>query len=95
MKKKIPGLWQEIALSWTRIKEIFQGSSRSDCLGFEIKNDGKFSTKVKGGFGVASDWPHLNLLACKVGLGTYLEEAKRKRSHRSSEFNDIHQRRTF
>ena len=35
------------------------------CLGFDIKDDGKFSTKVKGGFGVASDWPHLNLLACK------------------------------
>ena len=38
-----------------------------NCLGLEMKNDGKFSTKVKGGFGVASDWPHLNLLACKVG----------------------------
>ena len=33
-----------------------------NCLRFEIRNDGRFSTKMKGSFGVASDWPHLNLL---------------------------------
>ena len=39
-----------------------------NCLGFEIKDDGKFLTNVKGGFGVAYGKPHLNLLACKVGI---------------------------
>ena len=47
-------------------------------LGFEIKNDGKFSTKVKGGYGVVSDWPHLNLLACKVGIELIWEKPNTK-----------------
>ena len=49
-----------------------------NCLGFEIKYDGKFLTKVKKGFEVASDWPHLNLLACKVGIELVWEKPNAK-----------------
>ena len=49
-----------------------------NCLGFEMKDDGKFSTKVKGGFGVASDWPHLNLLTCKVEIELVREKPNAK-----------------
>ena len=42
--------------------------SRENFLGFAVKQDGKFLTNTKGGFGVPSDWPQLNLLACKIGI---------------------------
>ena len=51
----------ELDMHKRNISRVHQGQN---CLGFGIKNYGRFSTKVKGGFGVASVWPHLNLLAC-------------------------------
>ena len=34
--------------------------------------------QVKGGFGVASDWPHLNLLAYNVGIELIWEKPNAK-----------------
>ena len=65
----------ELDMHKRNISRVHHGRN---CLGFEIKNDGKFSTKVKGGFGVASDWPHLNLLACKVGIELIWEKPNAK-----------------
>ena len=65
----------ELDMHKRNISRVHHGRN---CLGFEIKNDGKFSTKVKGGFGAASDWPHLNLLACKVGIELIWEKPNAK-----------------
>ena len=65
----------ELDMHKRNISRVYHGRN---CLGFEMKNDGKFSTKVKGGFGVATDWPHLNLLACKVGTELIWEKPNAK-----------------
>ena len=37
-------------------------------MGFAVKQDRKLLTNTREGFGVASDWPQLNLLVCKIGI---------------------------
>ena len=65
-----------------------------NCLGSEIKDDEKFSTKVKGGFRVAFDWPNLNLLACKVGSKlVWLMEAGSLMIFINGEFFEYHTKR--
>ena len=77
MKKKNIRCVARNSLELDMHKKCFRVHHGRNCLGFEIK-DGKFLTKVKGGFGVASDWPHLNLLACKVGIELVWEKPNAK-----------------
>ena len=65
----------ELDMHKRNISRVYHGRN---CLGFEIKDDGKVSTNVKGGFGVTFDWPHLNLLACKVGIELVWEKPNAK-----------------
>ena len=57
----------ELDMHKRNVSRVHQGWN---CLGFEIKANGKFLTKVNRGFGAASDLPHLNLLACNVSVNS-------------------------
>ena len=49
-------------------------SETSNFLGYKCKENGFIETNVKGGFGVTSDWPHLNQLARKMDITLGFEQ---------------------
>ena len=49
-------------------------SGISNFLGYKCKENGLIETNIKGGFGVTSDWPHLNQLARKMDITSGFEQ---------------------
>ena len=47
---------------------VRRSSEEHNLLGFKCNNKGFIETNIKGGFGIASDWPQLNKLAGKLSL---------------------------
>ena len=45
---------------------VVRSRTENNFLGYAVKENGLLHTNIKGGFGVKSDWPHLNHLAQKV-----------------------------
>ena len=52
---------------------VRRSSKERHFLGFKCNNKGIIETNIKGGFGVASDWPHLNKLAGKLRVSHTFE----------------------
>ena len=51
-------------------------SEERNFLGFNCNNEGVIETNIKGGFGVASDWPQLNKLAGKLRISLTFENVQ-------------------
>ena len=49
-------------------------SEISNFLGYKCKDNGLIETNIKGGFGVSSDWPHLNQLTRKMDITLVFEQ---------------------
>ena len=47
-------------------EERSRSRTENSFLGYAVKENGLLDTNIKGGFGIKSDWPHLNHLAQKV-----------------------------
>ena len=51
-----------------------RSSEISNFLGYKCKENDLIETNIKGGFGVTSDWPHLNQLARKMDITSGFEQ---------------------
>ena len=54
----------------------FRSSEISNFLGYKCKENGLIETNIKAGFGVTSDWPHLNQLARKMDITLEFEQCQ-------------------
>ena len=52
---------------------VRRSSEEHNFLGFKCNNKDVIETNIKGGFGVASDWPQLNKLAGKLRVSLTFE----------------------
>ena len=57
---------------------VRRSSEERNFLGFKCNNKGIIETNIKGGLGVASDWPQLNKLAGKLRVSLTFENVKLK-----------------
>ena len=55
---------------------VRRSSEERNFLGFKCNNKGIIETNIKGGFGVASDWPQLNKLAGKLRVSLTFENVE-------------------
>ena len=63
---------------------VVRSRTENNFLGYAVKENGLLDTNKKGGFGVKSDWSHLNHLTQKVDAKIQGEFSEQQEMHKSS-----------